>query len=274
MSDNAEKSVIFTHQEVAEYATIECVGQYLLAAYLVNSAFVPNRNEIGTLVDFGCGAGKSTRAVAPSVRPGEHVIGVDVSEDFLVQARLLTNRSIATAGLTRQSNQLLHVRHFDFVKIDVVGDEERILLQDDIADAVTTSIVLQEFQTEALLRSALGEMGRIAKSGAKLAAAVVSDKITCEDYTTFTYAPFLDNAQRNDNVRKCQSTVSKIVWEHDRHWSKEILIDGLQAGGWGEVVAEYPIAPPDLKPFPNSPNISWKDESKSAALLLLTATKK
>jgi len=175
------------------------------------------------------------------------VIGVDVSEEFLRQAQLLTSSSSLAKELT-----------FDFTPIEVIGEEEHIRLGDAIADALTTTIVLQEFQTEALLRSALREMGRISKAGAKLAAVAVSDKITCEDYTTFTYAPFSDNAQRADNVRKCQSTVSRIVWGNDRHWSKEIIVDGLQSGGWEQIDAEYALAPAELRPFPKNRKLAGR----------------
>lgn len=145
-----------------------------------------------------------------------------------------------------------------------------MLLDNESADAVTTTIVLQEFQTEELLRSALCEMGRIAKRGARLAAVCVSDQITCQDFTTFTYAPFPENATRTDNVRQCQSTVSRIVWDHDRHWSKDILIDGLRSGGWDNIQAEYPLATNDLRPYPEEPEIGWKDETTFAPLLFIT----
>jgi hypothetical protein len=117
------------------------------------------------------------------------------------------------------------------------------------------------------------EMGRIAKPGAKLAAACVSDLITTEDYTTFTYAPFPDNATRSDNVRKCTSTVSRIVWENDRHWSKDMLVDAFRKAGWTDIKAEYPLAPETLRPFPTRPEVPWKDETRAAPLLLITATK-
>jgi len=257
-----KKSVTFTSEEISAYSTIECVGQYLFAAYLINRHLLPDRHRIHTLVDFGSGAGKSTRAVAPSVLPGGRIIGVDVSEDFLAKAREVTDK-IADQ----------HQHSYEFHRIVINNNEERILLEDGIADVVTTTIVLQEIQNERLLRSALREFGRIAKRGAVLSAVCVSDKITCEDYTTFTYAPFPDNAIRVDNYRKCSSTVSAIVWENDRHWSKEIFVDGLVNAGWNNIKAEYPLAPLDLRPFPNEPEIGWRDETRAAPFLFITATK-
>jgi len=105
------------------------------------------------------------------------VVGVDISEEILAQARALTTPIGATAGPT-----------FEYRKINTVFRRETVPLDDGSADAVSTTIVLQEFQSEALLRNALTEMGRIAKTGAQLAAACVSDLITTEDYTTFTFS--------------------------------------------------------------------------------------
>lgn len=302
-------NVAFTYQAVGEYAAIECVGQYLLAAYLINSYFAPRREEIGVLVDFGCGAGKSTRAVAVSVRKGGRIIGVDVAASFLEEARVLTNAKAVAEWLTVHLPATAHVLHgatvlqllralqsdceetarlrwlaglyrcldrlpwgghtYEFAGIDLQQDEERIHLGDQVADAVTSTIVLQECATEQLLRSALRETARIAKDGAWLAIACVSDRITCEDYTAFTYAPFPDNASRTDGVRRCRSTVSQIVWENDRHWSREVLLDALADAGWTDLDASYPLAPVELDPFPGQ-IARWKDEATSAPLLLLT----
>ena len=203
--------MVSTFEDAGAYAQIECVGQYLLAAYLINEAFAPHRHRIGRLLDFGCGAGKSTRAIAPSVRPGAVVIGTDISAEFIELATQLTRRSIALAAIEPMPS-ILHVGAFDYIQTKVSGNDERIPLEDALVDAVTTTIVLQEIQSETLLRSILREMGRVAKPGAQLALAVVSDRITCEDYTSFTYAPFPENGKRTDDVRLCRSVVSEIIW--------------------------------------------------------------
>ena len=221
------------------------MGQYLLAAYFINMALAPHRPEIEVLLDFGCGAGKSTRAVCPSVRPGGKIIGADVPADFLSAAATATYHAIAT-----DASRLLHVGSFEWIKLVVRGDEEQIPLSKNSVNAVTTTIVLQEIQSERLLFSAIKEMGRVAKSGGRLAIAAVSDRITCEYYTAFTYAPFASNKTMESNIRACQSTVSKIVWDHDRHWSKELLVGGFQEAGWVEIEAAYPTAPVSLKAVP------------------------
>lgn len=266
-----QKRLVATHEDVEQYSRIECVGQYHLAAYLINSALAPFRSRLRTLLDFGCGAGKSTRAIAPSVCPGGKLIGTDISSDFLDTAVALTHRAIAMSSTEGQG--LLHVSEFEYVPTLVEQDDEHIALEDDAVDAVSTTIVLQEIQSEMLLGKVLQEMGRVAKVGARLALAVVSDRITCEDFTSFTYSPFPQNATQIDNTRMCESTVSKIVWQKDRHWSKEIICEGLLRGGWSDLVTVYPLAPTFLKPFPKNPSLPWKDETKVAPLMLITGGK-
>ncbi|MEQ1697701.1 MAG: class I SAM-dependent methyltransferase [Hyphomicrobiaceae bacterium] len=259
MNKEINGGVVFTHEQVKEYSTIELVGQYLLAAHLINSKLSERRDKISTLVDFGSGAGKSTRAIAPSVRAGGRIIGVDISDEFVSEARIITGKSTPRQDI-----------EFDYRKINIVNGREVIPLDDQSVDAVTSTIVLQELQTEAQLRGALSEMGRIAKTGAHLALVCVSDKIVRDDFTAFTYAPFPENAGRDDNIRKCLSTVSNIVWENDRHWSSEALMSGLKAGGWGNLKAEYPLATEEMRPFPSRPELGWKDEVRVAPLVLIS----
>ena len=259
------KEVLFTHESVAEYAAIQLEGQYLLAAHFVGEVVRATSGPRNVLVDFGCGAGKSTRAVASLVRDGGRVIGVDISNDFLATARRLTDQSAASHRVT-----------YDYRKVVRVHGREVIPVDDESADIVTSTIVLQELQSELQLANALYEMGRIARTGAVLALACVSDKITTEDYTTFTYAGFPENASNavaGINIRKCRSTVSSIVWEQDRHWSAETMIPLLERGGWRDLKATYPLAPTTLHPFPPHPETPWRDETRAAPLLMLSGRK-
>jgi SAM-dependent methyltransferase len=189
------------------------------------------------------------------------IIGVDISDEFLTQARELTAHAESAVDTT-----------YDYRKIVTVRGKEVIPIDDGTVDAVSTTIVLQEMQTELQLINALEEMGRIAKPGARLAAACVSALIINEDYTTFTYAGFpenVSNAASGNNIRQCASTVSKIVWDHDRHWSADILMSGFRRGGWTQLNAEYPLAATNLRPFPTRPEVEWKDETRVAPLVLI-----
>jgi ubiquinone/menaquinone biosynthesis C-methylase UbiE len=242
--------VEFTHQRAEEYAGIGLVGTYLLAAQAVWEKLGPMRGDIGTLVDFGCGAGKSTRAAAACVRPKGTVIGVDISAEMVAEAVKATRES--AAGLP-------DVR-FLYKPIERRDGREVIPLEDGTADAAAVTMVLQEMQTKPQLRNAVSEIGRVTRRGGWLVAVCVNDAITCEEYTAFTYAPFPENKTRCDNYVKSRSTVSNIVWERDRFWSREILAGCIEQAGFRIRSIEYPLADPAMPPFPDNPSLPWKDE--------------
>ncbi len=263
--DPSQRGVEFTYQRAAEYAEIESVGQYRLAAALIAEKLQPVGDRLRCVVDFGCGAGKSSRDLArclPHPRGGT-VIGVDVADGMLREARRLTDACRHEHPRTQ----------FRYRRITDHPAGERIPLLDGAADAVASTIVLQELQREAQVRNALREMGRVTRPGGELVLVVPSDRITCEDFTAFTYAPFPDNATRRDNVRKCRSVVSDIVWERDRHWSRDILADAAEAAGYRLRALDYPLARRSLAPFPDEPWRPWLDELHVAPLIVLHAHK-
>lgn len=246
-----------------EYAKVELIGQYLLAAHCVREKLMLFKENIHYLVDFGCGAGKSTRAIANCVREGGVIVGVDISDDMLIEAR----------GLNEKLKDKLPRVKFEYKKIMTQNGVEKIPLADEVADAVTTTIVLVEIQSEEQLRNAFHEMGRITKPGGQLVVINSSDKITCEDFTSFTYAPFPENKERKDNIRKCKSTVSNIVWEKERHWSREILTQFAEEAGFKNLSVEYPLATESIPPFPDNPSRPWKDELCFSPFIMLSARK-
>ncbi|MBN2369896.1 MAG: class I SAM-dependent methyltransferase [Vicinamibacteria bacterium] len=255
--------VDFTHQSAEEYARIGLIGTYLLSAQAVWDKLQPVRETIQTLVDFGCGAGKSTRAAALCVRPRGTVIGVDISAEMVAQAVKSTEESRAT----------LPDVTFVYKQILVEEGMEKIPLADGTADAVTTTMVLQEMQTEDQLQNVVGEIGRITKQGGWFVAVCVNDAITCEEYTAFTYAPFPENKNRRGNYVKSRSTVSNIVWEKDRFWSREILARRIERAGFRIRSIEYPLADERIPPFPDNPSRPWKDELTFSPLMVFWAWK-
>lgn len=262
MSDRSS-SVNFTYESVAEYADIELVGQYLMAARIVAHRLNPLREKIAHLVDVGCGAGKSTRAAAPCVRSGGLITGLDISSEMVQQAKRVTTVLQANCDV-----------RFNYRRIDRSGaDEFRFPLDNEVADAVISVIVLQEIHTESQLRSMFLEITRILKTSGLFVAVCVSDTITCEDFTAFTYAPFPENANRSDDIRKCKSVVSSMVWENDRHWSREVLEQMLSRAGMINLAIDYPLADGTYAPFPCEPEVPWKDELRSPPFLVVCGQK-
>jgi SAM-dependent methyltransferase len=261
MTDST-KVISFTYESAEAYAQLHLTGLYLHASRIINRKLAPMRQSISLLVDFGCGAGKSTRAAADCVRHGGSVLGVDTSAEMLEQAERLQAelQAESDAGFTDVS--------FEFRRIA----NGTIPLATDAADAIITSYVLQEIQSEAELGHVLEEMGRVTRPRGTLVAVVLNDRITCEDFVTVTYN-FPENRGRTDNIRRCQAHDAPITWGNDRHWSREIYVQLLTRAGFEIQSVEYPLAQPSEPPDPARPEILWKDELTTAPAMVLHARK-
>jgi ubiquinone/menaquinone biosynthesis C-methylase UbiE len=98
-------------------------------------------------LDFGCGAGRLTRALAPRFH---EVVGVDISERMLEEAR--------------RTNDDVPVCRF------VLNDAPDLSqFENETFDLVYTSIVLQHVDDEAVIRSYVQEFVRVLRPGGLLA---------------------------------------------------------------------------------------------------------
>lgn len=98
-----------------------------------------------SFVDLGCGTGEDVRVLAAKVSPGGSAIGVDVSATMITRARERHGDSVS---------------RIEFVQADV----QRLPFEDARFDAVRAERLLQHTPDA---RAALGEMVRVAKSGAR-----------------------------------------------------------------------------------------------------------
>jgi ubiquinone/menaquinone biosynthesis C-methylase UbiE len=99
----------------------------------------------GIAVDFGCGAGRITHAMAADFK---RVVGVDVSPEMAVLAR-------------EASGQNVEVKIIDGIEIP---------LGDASVDGVFTSHVLQHLEDASAVRLALAEMARVLRPGGTIMA--------------------------------------------------------------------------------------------------------
>lgn len=100
----------------------------------------------GCVLDFGCGTGGLSAAVAGS---GRSVIGVDISAGLLSRTR--------ERGLSREN---LFIRY----------DGSRLPVRDESVDAVVTYVVLNHIMDDHDLEAVLGELIRVLRPGGWLVA--------------------------------------------------------------------------------------------------------
>jgi SAM-dependent methyltransferase len=125
--------------ESAFFAT----GEQYITGLLENAARLgyPMRHEAA--LDFGCGVGRLTRALAQHF---EHVTGVDVSTSMVAQAKHL-NSAYTTCQFVRNTEHDLR------------------LFADNTFDLVQTFIVLQHIPSRRIIMRYIAEFLRVARPG-------------------------------------------------------------------------------------------------------------
>jgi ubiquinone/menaquinone biosynthesis C-methylase UbiE len=125
-------------------------------------------------LDIGSGTGHSTLALAVTVK---EVIGLDLTEDMLEQARRLADE----AGVPNASFQR--------------GDAENLPFENDRFDRVTARVCTHHFSD---MRGALREVARVLRPGGRF---VVSDSVSPEDPAQDTFLNCIELLRDPSHVR-------------------------------------------------------------------------
>jgi len=155
------------------YAKLEFPGTYFLA-YRDLPEIISKHVQGKEAIDFGCGAGRSTRFLK---QHGFHVIGVDISNDMLKQAkakdpggdyRLITEDGLGSFEANRY-DLILAAFPFDNVptmekKIQLFGEIQRVLRPNGIAINLVSSPEIYTHEFTSTSSKGFPE-NRLAKTG-------------------------------------------------------------------------------------------------------------
>lgn len=141
-------------------------GREEVDAALRHLATLRPRTQVRRALDFGCGAGRLSQALA---RHADEVVGVDVAASMLEVAR----------RLDRSDGRCTYVLN----ERDDLGD-----FADDSFDLVYSSLVLQHLPPDAA-RSFLAEFGRVVRPGGGVVVQVASTPLAHPKGLLFRYAP-------------------------------------------------------------------------------------
>lgn len=252
-------SVQNTGEVASSYQKVTLTGQYLLAATAIRKELSQLEKPINTLLDYGCG--KSLWPSVPFIEKGGRAIGVDLSEDQL---------SLAC------QNSMSIIEDHTSLSLDfhqVVNERSIPQVASNSVDIAQTSIVLQEIRTEEIMQAILIELYRVLKMTGYFFASCVGDKIINEDYTSFTYKGFPENAEEGSVFRKTRSIEGDFIWDNDRHWTKKELKLFAVEAGFSSITFRDIFADPALPPFPSQAWKPWKDELVTPSVFLMIAKK-
>jgi ubiquinone/menaquinone biosynthesis C-methylase UbiE len=181
------------------YAKLEFPGTYYLA-YRDLPRIISEHVKGREALDFGCGTGRSTRFLR---KTGFSVVGIDISEDMLGQAR----------------------------ELDPEGDY-RLIEESDLSqfrngsfDLVLSAFTFDNIPTMEKKVSNFAELGRLLKADGRIVSVVSSPEIYTHEWASFSTRDFPENrrAKSGDKVRIIQIDIEDkrpvvdVVWTDDSY---------------------------------------------------------
>jgi SAM-dependent methyltransferase len=216
-------------QHAGEYAELELEGTQYLAFRDVPALIKEYAGSVTSVLDYGCGAGRSTRFLK---RHGFDAVGVDVSEEMLDQARSKDG-----------SGEYHHIPsgHLPF--------------QDSAFDLVFSSFVFLEVSSIEEIERILGEMKRVLRKDGVIIFVTASMEASHGDWVSLSYA-FPENERplrSGDTVKLLIEGIDVVL--HDYYWTDDDYTRAAERAGLSLVQLHKPLGSSD-------DHIEWRDETK------------
>lgn len=220
-------------QQAGEYADLGLAGTQLLAFRDIETLLETYAGPITSALDYGCGAGRSTRFLK---NLGLNVIGVDVNLDMLDQAR-----SKDGPGVYHQ-----------------IGSGT-IPFEDGEFDLVFSSFVLLEVSSLDEIERILGEMRRVLRPDGTIVFVTASMEASEGEWVSLSYAfPENDKPLRSGDTVKLHILDVDVVL-HDYYWTDDDYRGAAERAGLRVVALHQPLGSPD-------DGIAWRDEATMSPL--------
>jgi SAM-dependent methyltransferase len=203
------------------YARLEFPGTYHLAFRDLPALF--RRHVTGRrAVDFGCGAGRSTRFLR---RHGYDAAGVDISADMLANARALD-----PAGDYR-----------------LVPDGDLGVLGDASCDLALSAFTFDNIPTRAQKARCLREIARVLKPGGRMVNLVSSPDIYVHEWASFSTKDYPGNrhARSGDAVLIVNTAIADRRPVRDVVWSDASYRETYAEAGLAVVEVHRPLGRDD-----------------------------
>ena len=229
-------------KRAAAYAKLEFPGTYYLAYRdLPDIIFEHVRGR--KAIDFGCGAGRSTRFLQ---RLGFHAVGVDISGEMLKKARELDPEG---------DYRLIEDGDFDQFEDDTFHLALSVFTFDNIP---TMEKKVRNFR----------ELGRLLKNEGRIIEVVSSPEIYTHEWASFSTKDFLENkhAKSGDKVRIIQTDIEDKRPVEDVVWTDEYYRETFKKAELELVETYRPLAR-------NSEPYKWVNETRIAPWVIYVLKK-
>ncbi len=224
------------------YAKLEFPVTYYLA-YRDLPEIIREHAKGRRALDFGCGAGRSTRFLR---RLGLNVVSVDISEDMLKKARELDPKG-----------------DYRLIEEDNLGQFE-----DNAYDLVLSAFTFDNIPTmEKKLRN-FKELRRLLKTEGTLVNLVSSPEIYTHEWASFSTKDFPENkhAKSGDKVRIIQTDLNDKRPVQDVVWTDESYRETYMRARLGLVKTYKPLAK-ESEPY------EWVNETRIAPWVIYVLRK-
>jgi SAM-dependent methyltransferase len=192
-----------------------------------------------TMLDFGCGTGRSAQFLLSL--GAERVVGVDHDREMIEQAEKL-------------NNPLLQFHYIN----------ERIPYPDNTFDGGLCTHVLIEFSSRQKMESTLGEVYRVLKPEASFVVVSTNPASINHDYVSFYYKKRQEYLKTGDTVT-CVLRTDPPLEFHDTYWEEGDYTSALEQVGFDITELRYPKA---------LTTDGWKAEAEVAPDIVIHAVKK
>lgn len=199
------------------YSKLEFPGTYYLA-YRDLPAIIGSPPEGGLALDFGCGAGRSTRFLKAL---GFDAVGVDISPDMVRRARELD-------------------RGGDY---RLVEDGRIALWGGPTFDLVQSIFTFDNIPTMEKKVALFTEFGELLRGGGRIVHLASSPEIYTHEWASFTTAEFPENrtAKAGDRVRIIMTNVEDRRPVEDILWTPEAYLEVFDRAGLEVVQTHRPL---------------------------------
>jgi SAM-dependent methyltransferase len=215
-------------QHAGEYAELGMEGTQYLAFRDISMLIEEYAGSIASVLDYGCGAGRSTRFLK---RQGFDAVGVDVSQEMLEQAR------------SKDSSGEYH---------DIPSGH--LPFEDSSFDLVFSSFVFLEVSRIEEIEGILKEMKRVLRKDGTVIFVTASMEASEGDWVSLSYS-----FPENDKPLRSGDTVKLLIRDidvvlHDYYWTDDDYTQAAERAGLTVASIHKPLGSRD-------DSIEWRDET-------------